>query len=150
MEIMLIARYPTNTREQIEEILGQIARDVDFYYIYSSEACPTCSLDVVTNTSVDSFCPTCSGTYWIAHYSGVTMSAHVTWKFDYQNEFETGGRYFVGDARVKVMHTDERERLIKETKYLIVDNKTMNVEKVTLLGAPAVNRIIVDVKELEE
>ena len=139
----------TKVRNQIEEIIHTVGRDVDFFYVYSSYACPICDLDPVTQTSVDSYCPVCSGVYWIDVYSGVTMSAHVTWKFDYQNEFETGGKYFVGDARVKVMHTPEREQLIKETKYLIVDGKTMNVEKTTLLGTP-INRIVVDVKELDE
>ena len=147
--MITIAQYPSDVRETIEAIIGQIGREVEFFYIYSSYGCPVCDLDPVTDTSVDSFCPTCSGEYWIDVYSGVTMSAHVTWKFDYQNEFEPGGRYFVGDARVKVMHTSEREAIIKETKYLIVDGKTMNVEKTTLLGAP-VNRIVVDVKEREE
>lgn len=78
------------------------------------------------------------------------MSAHVTWKFDYQNEYETGGLIFLGDAKVKVIHTPAREQLIKQAKYLIVDGKTMNVQKITLLGAPAINRIIVDIKEKEE
>lgn len=147
---MALAIYPNNTREIIEEIIDQIGREVEFFYVYSSYACPVCNLDIVTNTSMDSYCPTCSGTYWIDVYSGVTMSGHVTWKFDYENEFSTGGRYFVGDARVKVMHTSEREDFIKnDVRYLIVDGKTMNVEKTTLLGTP-INRIIIDLKELEE
>jgi hypothetical protein len=77
------------------------------------------------------------------------MSAHVTWKFDFQSQFETGGLVLEGDARVKVMHTPEREALIKETKYLVVDGKVMNIKKTTLLGSP-INRIVVDLKELEE
>ncbi|RPI81233.1 MAG: hypothetical protein EHM34_08910 [Nitrosopumilales archaeon] len=129
-----------------------IGRNVEFFYVYSSQACPAsnCDLDPVTNTSTNSLCPVCSGTYWIDIYSGVTMSAHITWKFDYQNEYETGGLVFIGDAKVKVMHTPEREQLIKQAKYVIVDDKTMNIEKTTLLGAPAINRIIVDVKEKED
>jgi len=144
--------FPTNTRSQIEEIIGMIGRNVEFFYVYSSQACPAsnCDLDPVTNTSTNSLCPVCSGTYWIDIYSGVTMSAHITWKFDYQNEYETGGLVFIGDAKVKVMHTPEREQLIKQAKYVIVDDKTMNIEKTTLLGAPAINRIIVDVKEKED
>lgn len=146
---MTLAIWPSDVREKIEEIIGMIGRDVEFFYVYSSYGCPICDLDPVTETSVDSYCPICSGTYWIDVYSGVTMSGHVTWKFDYQNEFETGGRYFVGDVRVKVMHTDEREQLIKRTKYLIVDGKTMNLEKTTLLGTP-INRIVLDLKEKED
>ncbi len=147
----MLAIYP-NTRSQIEEIIGQIGRDVEFFYIYSTYACPNPadSLDPVTNTSTLSLCPICSGNYWIDVYSGVTMSAHVTWKFDYQNEYETGGLIFLGDAKVKVMHTPAREQLVKKAKYLVVDDKIMNVVKTTLLGAPAINRILIDVKEKEE
>jgi hypothetical protein len=136
-------------RSQIEEIIGKIGRDVEFFHIYSTFACPDCNLDPITDTSTDSFCQTCSGVYWIPSYSGVTMSAHVTWKYDYQNEFTVGGRTLIGDAQVKVMHSSEREQLIKLTEYLVVDGKTMDLEKTTILGTPP-NRIICDLKERSE
>jgi hypothetical protein len=149
---MTLAIFPKGqARSQIEEIINNsTGRDVDFFYVYSTYACPICDLDPVTQTSINSYCPVCSGVYWIDVYSGVTMSAHVTWKFDYQNEFETGGRIFIGDARVKVMHSPTREQLIKTPKtYLVIDGKTMDIEKQTLLGTP-INRIILDLKEREE
>lgn len=150
MTLIAIAPFPSNTRDFIESIIHQIGREVDFFYVYSSYGCPICDLDPVTETSVDSYCPVCSGEYWIDVYSGVTMSAHVSWKFDFQNEFEPGGRYFIGDAKVKVMHTAEREAIIKTPKtYLIVDDKTMDIQKQTLMGTP-INRIILDLKEREE
>jgi len=139
----------TTVRNQIEEMIHAVGRNIDIFYTYSTYACPVCDLDPITQTSVDSYCETCSGTYWIDVYSGVTMSAHVTWKYDYKNEFETGGRIFIGDAQAKIMHTPEREQLVKDAKYLIVDGKTMNVIKETLLGTP-INRIIISLKEREE
>jgi hypothetical protein len=147
---MLVANWVQNTRDYIEEIINKVGRDVDFFYVYSTYACPVCDLDPVTDTSVDSYCPVCSGEYWIDIYSGIMMSGHVTWKFDFQNEFETGGRTFIGDARVKVIHTGERETIIKTPgTYLIVDGKTMDIEKQTLLGSP-INRILIDLKERED
>lgn len=146
----LLASFPKDqARNQIEQIITDIGRDVDFFYIYSTYECPACDLDPITNTSQDSYCDVCSGVHWIPVYSGVTMSAHVTWKFDYKNEFETGGRIFIGDAQVKVMRTDEREQLIKDTEYLVVDGKTMDIVKETILGTPP-NRIIISLKEREE
>jgi len=146
----LIANFPDNTRDIIEAIITEIGREVEFMYVYSSYGCPACDLDPVTETSVDSYCPVCSGEYWIDVYSGLTMSGHVSWKFDFQNEFETGGRYFIGDAKVKIMHTADREALVKAPKtYLIVDGKTMDIEKQTLMGTP-INRIIIDLKERDE
>lgn len=150
MTLVTLPSFPqTQARNQIEEIIGLIGRNVDFYYVYSSQACPACSLDIVTNTSTDSYCQTCSGVYWIPIYSGVTMSAHVTWRYDYKNEFTTGGITLIGDAQVKVMHSDERESLIKEVEYLVVDGKTMDLERTTILGTPP-NRIICDLKERSE
>lgn len=146
----MLPAWPSNTREQIEEIIGKIGRNVEFYYIYSSMGCPVCTLDPVTDTSTDSFCPTCSGEYWIHIFSGASMSGHITWKFEYENDFSSGGKYLIGDARVKVIHTSEREQIIKNSDYVVVDNKIMDIEKVTLLGAQDVNRIVVDLKEREE
>jgi len=148
---MTLPVFPKETaRSQIEEIIGLIGRDVDFFYVYSTYACPYCNLDPVTGTSTDSFCPSCSGEYWIDSYDKVSMSGHVTWKYDYHNEFETGGRIFIGDAQVKVMHTPEREDFIKnDVKYLVVDGKVMDKVKETLLGTP-INRIIISLKEREE
>lgn len=146
---MTLAMWPSDTRNQIEEIIGMVGRNVDFFYVYSTYACPLCDLDPVTQQSQNPYCESCSGVYWIDVYSGVTMSAHVSWKFDYHNEFETGGLVFLGDAKVKVMHTAEREAIIKSSDYVVVDDKIMNVEHTTILGSP-VNRIIVDVKEKED
>lgn len=146
---MIITWPATAIRDTIESIIDAVGRDVEFFYVYSTYECPACDLDPVTGTSVDSFCETCSGEYYIDIYSGETMKAHVTWKYDFKNEFETGGKVFIGDAQAKVMHTAERESLIKETKYLVVDGKTMDIIKTTTLGTP-INRVIVHLKEREE
>lgn len=151
---MSLPNFPkTLARSQIEEIItNSTGRDVDFFYVYSSYPCPNPddSYDPVTDTSTNSFCPICSGIYWIPTYSGVTMSGHVTWKFDYKNEFETGGRVFIGDVQVKVMHTEDRERFIKDdVKYLVVDDIVVDIVKITKLGNPP-NRLIVSCKEREE
>lgn len=150
---MTLSIFPkVQAREQIEEIINNsTGREIELFYVYSTYACPNPddSLDPITNTSTNSFCAVCSGTYWIDVYSGVTMSAHVTWKFDYKNEFETGGRIFIGDAQAKVMHSPEREQLVKEAKYLVVDGKTMDTVKTTMLGNP-INRMVISLKERGE
>jgi hypothetical protein len=141
----------SQSRSQIEEIINNsTGRDVNIFYVYSSMACPICTLDPTTNTSTDSFCATCSGDYWIDSYSGVVWSGHVTWKYDYKNEFETGGRVFIGDVQAKVMHSDSRETILKTPKtYLVIDDITTDIVKLTNLGNP-VNRIIISCKEREE
>jgi hypothetical protein len=136
---------------QIEEIINNsTGRDVDIFYVYSTYACPSCNLDPITHTSVDSYCPTCSGEYYIDVFSGVTWSGHITWKYDYKNEYETGGRVFIGDVQTKFVISDEREDVLKTPKtYLVIDDITVDVVKITKLGNPA-NRLIVSCKEREE
>lgn len=150
---MTLPQFPkTLVAQQIEEIIGQIGRDVDIFYVYSTMACPNPddSLDPITNTSTNSFCQVCSGHYWIDVWSGVVWSGHISWKFDFRNEFETGGRVFLGDAQVKVMYSDDRESILKTPRtYLVVDGKTMDIIKETLLGTP-INRVILDVKERQD
>lgn len=142
--------WVTDTRDQISGIINEIGRDVTLFYVYSSYGCPICDLDPITNTSTDSFCETCSGDYWIDIMSGYSIKAHVTWKYDYENDFHPGGKVINGDARVKYMHTDAMESLTKSAKYFVVDGKILDIEKTTLLGAANINRISVDLKEREE
>jgi hypothetical protein len=145
----VLAPWPSTVLATISGIIDEIGRDVELVYVWSTSACTVCDLDPVTNTSVDSFCPTCSGDYWIPIYSSEYILSHVTWKFDYENEFSQGGKVLIGDARVKFMHTEAREELVRETEYIVLDGKIMNVEKTTLLGTP-INRIILDLKQKED
>ena len=140
--------WPEGTRETIENIINEIGRDVIFYTStisgcsYSGD-----SLDPVTNTSTNSFCPVCSGVYWIHVYSGNIIKAHVTWKYADQEEFHTGGHVFLGDGIVKVMYSGPYIDIIDSTDYIVVDGKQANIQKITLLGVPSINRITLDFKE---
>jgi hypothetical protein len=146
---MPIALWPEGTKEIIEEIIGQIGREVEFVQVtYSS--CPACMLDPITNTSTNSFCDVCSGLYWIPLFSGVTISAHVTWKPSDILQWESGGQMFTGDCLVKVMYTDGNYQIVNEAKYLVVDGKELNVINITLLGVPSINRILIETKEKEK
>jgi hypothetical protein len=136
---------------QIEEIINNsTGRDVDIFYVYSTYECPACNLDPITQTSTDSFCETCSGVYFIPVWSGIMWSGHVTWKYDFKNEFETGGRVFIGDVQTKFVYETERESILKTPKtYLVVDDITVDIIKTTQLGNP-INRLVVHCKERQE
>lgn len=138
--------FPSNTRDTIEEIINAIGRNITFFTSTLS-GCYNCSLDPVTNTSTDSFCPICSGVYWISTYSGYDIVAHVTWKYADKDKWETGGHVFLGDGIVKVMYSGPYMDVINETDYMLVDGKQVSIEKITLLGVPTLNRIILDFKE---
>lgn len=145
---MPIPAFPSNTRDIIEEILNEDGRTVTFYTpTVSGCVASGCSLDPVTDTSTNSFCPVCSGSYWITTYSGSDITAHVTWKYADQRQFHTGGWVFLGDGIVKIMYSGVYMDIVDETDYIVVDGKQANIQKVTLLGVPSVNRIILDFKE---
>lgn len=114
-------------------------------------ACPYSgdSLDPVTQTSTNSFCPVCSGKYWIPVLSGANIKAHITWKYADLNTWQTGGYVFQGDGIIKVMYSGPYMDIINNADYAIVDNKQVDIEKITLLGVPSINRIILDFKERE-
>ena len=95
MEIL----FPEDTEETIDAIRDAIGRDVLFVTATYS-GCNTCSLDPTTNTSTDSFCPTCSGIYWIPTYTENAINAHVTWAGADIMGWVAGGQYFDGDCRV--------------------------------------------------
>jgi len=142
-----LAPFPSNTRDYIEAMIDMIGEEITFYVVDSVSGCSVCTLDPVTNTSTDYACPVCSGVYWIETLSGVVYDAHVTWKYSEGFGWETGGQTLLGDCRVKVMHTDAREAVVRAAKYVVVDDRYMDIERITLLGKPTINRIMVDLKE---
>ena len=138
--------FPSNTKQIIDAIRTAIGRDI-IAEVITVSGCSVCSLDPVTNTSVDSFCPVCSGLYWIETISGATILAHVNQKPLDNLQWVTGGKYFEGDATVQVEYNAVNLDLIERSKYFIVDGKRFEKDKIELRGVPNVNRIILILKE---
>lgn len=147
---MLVAPWPSNTVQIKAEIISGIGRPVEFWTVYSSYACSGCTLDPVTNTSTDSFCEICSGNYWIPLYSGDTLRAHVTWKYADQQQYLTGGDVMLGDCQVKVILESGIDSLVSNAEYVIVDDRKMNIDRITYRGAVTPDRVILDLKEEEK
>ena len=144
-----LAPFPANSRDYIEAMIDEIGVPVSFV-VASVSGCYACGYDPITDASTDYSCTVCSGLYWIETLSGTTYNAHVTWKYSEGLDWQTGGINMLGDCKVKVMHSDAREAVVRTAKYAVVDGRHMNIEKITLLGKPTVNRIIVDLKEGNE
>jgi hypothetical protein len=146
----MVARFPSNTKETITSIINQDGRVVSFFVIQDRVACPTCSLDPITDNSTDSFCPTCSGVYWLETYSGFDVVAHVTWGKSESKAWETGGMVDNGDCTVKFIYSGTHyDDIIFSSQYVIVDRREMDIDKIILRGVPEVNRVIVALKEKE-
>ncbi len=148
---MMLPAFPTNTRELIEQMINYDGRDVTIYTVETVSGCALCNLDPFSDTSTDSYCPSCSGLYWIPTYSGWTTTAHVTWGRSEDKAWETGGMIDNGECSVKIMHSQEAEDLVYNAAFIVVDGREMNVQPgIILRGVPQVNRIIVNLREKEK
>jgi hypothetical protein len=136
-------------RETIEAITREVARDVLFYYPTAFSGCSLCSLDPITDTSTDSFCQQCGGDYWIPVFSGVTMSGKVSWGKSENKDWQTGGLIDTGDCLVTVLHSTQTENIIFSSEYVTVDGRELDVKNIILRGTPAINRILIVLKEKE-
>lgn len=141
---------PTNSRETIQAIINEIGREVTFYVVETVSGCSLCSLDPITNTATDSFCPSCAGEYWLPIYSGVVYSGKVTWGKSEEKEWATAGLLDNGDCVVTIMHTPEAENIVYSSEYVIVDRREMDVKNIVLRGVPEINRMLVVLKEKEK
>ncbi len=145
----MLPLFPSNTKDLIEEMIMMDGREVTFYTATYS-GCSDCSLDPVSNTSVDSFCPTCSGEYWIPTYSGWDTIAHVTWGILDNKNWVTGGMLDDGTCTVKFIYSGWMQEIIDNAQYVVVDERVMDVQPgIILRGVPEINRVIVKLKEKE-
>lgn len=146
----MLAAFPSNTKDQIEQMILMDGREVSFYIPTNPSGCSLCSLDPITDTSTDSYCPQCSGSYWIYTYSGWDVVAHVTWGRSEDLAWQTGGMLDNGDCTVKFIFSGWMQDIIDDATYVIVDERIMNIQRTTLRGVPEINRAIVHLKEKEK
>jgi hypothetical protein len=142
--------FPEDTESTIDAIMDAIGRDIYFVSATLSGCSASgCYLDPVTDTSTNSFCPTCSGMYWLSTYTQNAINAHITWAGSDIMGWVAGGQYYDGDCRVQVKYTDANLSTIEGAEYVLVDDKTMTIRSKTLRGVQNINRIILDLIEKE-
>lgn len=146
----MLSLFPSNTKEQIEQMISMDGRLVTFYVPTEPSGCPICSLDPITQTSTDSFCPICSGSYWIYIFSGWDTTAHVTWGRSEDRDWQTGGMIDNGDCTVKFIFSGWMQEIIDDADYVVVDGRKMDIQRTILRGVPEINRVIVQLKEQEK
>lgn len=134
----------------VDDIRDAIGREITFFVVASSVPCSACSLDPVTNESTNSFCPVCSGVYWIPIYSGVPIQAHITWGKSDQLGWVTGGEMWEGDCRVQIKYTPYNVTVVDSSKHVEVDGKGMEILSRTYRGVQQLNRIILGLLERDK
>lgn len=134
--------WPESTvRDTIDEIREAIGRPVTFQVKHQGTACPDCELDPITGQSLDPFCGTCNGNYWINTISGYVISGHVKWRNAEFPRMYPGGVIPEGDCTVTIEYSEINEEYIGRSKNVIVDSKVMQVKNYSLRGVPNPNRI---------
>ena len=148
---MAIIVFPSTetVTDIIDSIRSAIGRTANFITLDRNDECSVCSLDPTTGLSIDSFCTTCSGLYYIPVYSGVTISGHVWWKTADGLQWPVGGQIFDGDATFQLKYTVGNLDIVNSTEFLMLDGKTMTIRKKVLRGVPDLNRIILTLDEEE-
>ena len=145
---MTTITFPEDTEATIDSIRDAIGRPTEWHTVTLS-GCSLCELDPITNTSIDSFCPICSGAYWLPSYTINTISGHVTWGYSEQLGWVTGGQLAEGECRVQIKYTIANLDIIENAEKIFVDGKEMQMEKKTLRGVKNINRILIDLNEKE-
>lgn len=143
--------WPDNTVDVIDDIRDAIGRDITIYTTVSGIPCPVsgCSLDPVTNLSVNQFCDTCGGDYWLSTTSGVAVLAHVNMKNVDVPVWTVGGFIVDGDARIQVKYTQAILEAVEGADYYDVDGKQFIQKDLSFRGVPEVNRIVITLVEKE-
>ena len=79
-----------------------------------------------------------------------TLSGHVTWKYSEDVVWYSAGQQVAGDCQVRINYLPETVLVVDKTRYVVIDNRVMQINKVNLRGAPEVNRIIITLMEKEK
>lgn len=144
--------WPSQTQQNnfLNLTLEAIGRNISIYHKVSVSGCPVCSLEPVSNTSTNAFCPVCSGSYWLENLAEYPVLAHVTWGGSEGVAWYSAGQQVTGKCSIRLNYNSEVKTVIDNARYLVVDDRTMQIEKVNLRGSPEINRILISLKEAEE
>jgi len=130
------------TKDAIRQAIGQIAT---FVIRGVATPCYVCSgldlYDEVNEASLDPYCVTCSGQYWITAdvYSGVV--AHVRWRTQDQPDMGVGGETFDGDCFITIDINALSASNIVKIKEVIVDSRKLEVYRAIHRGVPTRDRV---------
>jgi len=140
MTITFPATKPT--KDAIREAIGHT---VTFVIRGDPTACPVCSglnqYDEVNEVSLNPYCTTCSGQYWLTvdTLSGVT--AHVRWRTQDQPDMGVGGETFEGDCFITIDINAISPSNIVKIKEVIADSRKLQIYRTIYRGIPSRDRI---------
>ena len=137
-------QFPTTktTKDAIRQAIGQL---VTFVIQGIAEPCPVCSgldlYDSVNELSLDQFCTTCSGKYWITSDVSSGIMAHVRWRTGDESDWGIAGETLEGDCFITISIDSLSESNIVKIKEIYADSRKLEVFRTTKRGVPTRDRI---------
>ncbi len=131
-----------STKDAIRAVIGQT---VTFVIRGDATACPVCSgldyYDEVNEASLDPYCTTCSGQYWLTVDTLSGVIAHVRWRTQDQPDMGVGGETFEGDCFITIDINAISSSNIVKIKEVRADSRKLQVYKAIQRGVPTRDRI---------
>jgi hypothetical protein len=144
-----------STKSVKDEIRDAIGQTVTF--IIESDtptACPVCSgadlYDGVNEASLNPFCTTCDGKYWMDYEVSSSVVAHVRWRRQDEPDMTSGGEVFEGDCSITIDIDDLSESDIPKIKEVRADSRKLRVYRTIYRGVPTRDRIRFICKEWDK
>jgi hypothetical protein len=140
----MIIEFPS-TKPIKDAIREEIGQTVTFLLQGDATACPVCSgadlYDGVNEQSLDPFCSTCSGAYWIAQEIASGIVAHVRWRTGDESDFGIAGQTLAGDCIVTVDINSIIDSQIAQVKEIRADSRKLEIFRTIKRGVPSRDRI---------
>lgn len=131
-----------SVKDSIRDVIGQT---VTFVVRDDGTACPTCSglnyYDEVNEASLDPFCITCSGFYWVIADIDYSIVAHVRWRTQDQPNMDIAGSTLEGDCAITIDINDISESNIVKIRHIVADSRKLQVYRAIYRGVPTRDRI---------
>ena len=129
-------------KDSIRAVIGQT---VTFVIRGDPTACPVCSgldyYDEINEASLDPYCTTCSGQYWLTVDTLSGVIAHVRWRTQDQPDMGVGGETFEGDCFITIDINAISSSNIVKIKEVRADSRKLQVYKAIQRGVPTRDRI---------
>ncbi len=130
------------TKDAIRNAIGQT---VTFVIRGDHTPCPVCSgldqYDGVNEASLNPYCTTCSGQYWIISDVESGIVAHVRWRNQDEPNYGVGGSVPEGDCFITIANDALSEDNIVKIRYIVADSRKLQVYREIHRGVPSRDRI---------
>jgi len=128
-------------QEIVHDIIEATGSTVTFVASSGLVLCTACA-------GVDPFCTTCSGNVMIDQVYTADRTASIRWKAADQKRYRPEGQYYDGDCLIVIAYDDQLETVIRQSRFVLVDNRQCTINNYFRKGSP-INRFTIVLREDE-